>query len=155
MGAEVDLDVVPLREADMEPFEILTSESQERMLAIVHPSKLEAVQALCARWGLRTAVIATLVEGGSLTIRHRGEVVAEVPARSLADDGPEYDRPIAEPERADAADPALTPFDGDLGDALRAVLAAPGDRLQGAGSGGSTTASSRATRWRARSPTAP
>ena len=109
----------------MEPFEILTSESQERMLAIVHPSKLEAVQALCARWGLRTAVIATLVEGGILAIRHRGEVVAEVPARSLADDGPEYDRPIAEPERADAADPALTPFDGDLGDALRAVLAAP------------------------------
>ena len=88
MGAEVDLDVVPLREADMEPFEILTSESQERMLAIVHPSKLEAVQALCARWGLRTAVIATLVEGGTLAIRHRGEVVAEVPARSLADDGP-------------------------------------------------------------------
>ena len=125
MGAEVDLDVVPLREADMEPFEILTSESQERMLAIVHPSKLEAVQALCARWGLRTAVIATLVEGGILAIRHRGQVVAEVPARSLADDGPEYDRPIAEPERADAADPALTPFDGDLGDALRAVLAAP------------------------------
>ena len=60
-------------------------------------------------------------------------VVAEVPARSLADDGPEYDRPIAEPERADGADPALTPFDGDLGDALRAVLAAPGDRLQGVG----------------------
>ena len=125
MGAEVDLDAVPLREADMEPFEILTSESQERMLAIVHPSKLAAVQALCARWGLHTAVIATLVEGGTLAIRHGGEVVAEVPARSLADDGPEYDRPIAEPDRADGADPALTPFDGDLGDALRAVLAAP------------------------------
>jgi len=121
----VNLDAVPLREADMEPFEILTSESQERMLAIVHPSKLDAVQALCTRWGLRTAVIATLVEGGTLAIRHGGEVVAEVPARSLADDGPEYDRPIAEPERADGADPALTPFEGDLGDALRAVLAAP------------------------------
>ena len=125
MGAEVDLDAVPLREPDMEPFEILTSESQERMLAIVHPSKLTAVQALCARWGLHTAVIATLVEGGTLTIRHGGDLVAEVPARSLADDGPEYDRPIAEPERAEGADPALTPFDGDLGDALRAVLAAP------------------------------
>ena len=125
MGAEVDLDAVPLREPDMEPFEILTSESQERMLAIVHPSKLTAVQALCARWGLHTAVIATLVEGGTLTIRHGGDVVAEVPARSLADDGPEYDRPIAAPERAEGADPALTPFDGDLGDALRAVLAAP------------------------------
>ena len=125
MGAEVDLDVVPLREDDMEPFEILTSESQERMLAIVHPSQLAAVEALCARWGLHTAVIATLVQGGMLTMRHRGQVVAEVPARSLADDGPEYDRPSAEPVRVDGTDSALTPYEGDLHDALRAVLAAP------------------------------
>ena len=125
MGAEVDLDAVPLRAADMEPFEILTSESQERMLAIVHPDQLGDVRALCARWGLQTAVIATLVDGGILTIRRGGEIVAEVPARSLADDGPTYDRPRAEPARADAADPALTPFDGDLSDALLTVLAAP------------------------------
>jgi phosphoribosylformylglycinamidine synthase II len=126
MGAEVDLDVVPLRESDMEPFEILTSESQERMLAIVHPSKLEAVQALCSRWGLETAVIATLVEGETLTVRHSGEVVAEVPARSLADDGPEYDRPRTAAAAADdGSDPALTPFDGDVGEALRTLLASP------------------------------
>jgi phosphoribosylformylglycinamidine synthase len=126
MGADVDLDLVPVREADMEPFEILTSESQERMLAIVHPDKLDEVRALCARWGLHTAVIATLVEGGTLTIRSRGEIVAEVPARSLVDDGPEYDRPQAEPDQPDAADPALTPWDGDVADALRSILAAPG-----------------------------
>ncbi|MDP9185675.1 MAG: phosphoribosylformylglycinamidine synthase subunit PurL, partial [Actinomycetota bacterium] len=126
MGADVDLDAVPLRAADMEAFEILTSESQERMLAIVHPDKLEAVRALCARWGLQTAVVASLVEGGTLTIRRRGEVVAEVPARSLADEGPEYDRARAEPVRPDVIDPALTPFDGDLADALRTVLGAPG-----------------------------
>jgi len=125
LGADVDLDIVPLREADMEPFEILTSESQERMLAIVHPSKLEAMQALCARWGLRTAVVATLVEGGSLSIRHRGEVVAEVPAKSLVDDGPEYDRTREAPAVREFEDPALTPFDGDLGDAVRTVLASP------------------------------
>src|SRR3954453_5878552 len=52
LGAPADLDAVPLRAADMEPFEILTSESQERMLAIVHPSRLDAVLAVCARWGL-------------------------------------------------------------------------------------------------------
>jgi len=126
LGADVDLDAVPLRAADMEPFEILTSESQERMLAIVHPSKLDAVLAVCARWGLQTAVIATLVEGGTLTIRHAGEVVAQMPARSLVDEGPEYDRPRAAPARPDALDPALTPFDGDLAGALRTVLAAPG-----------------------------
>jgi phosphoribosylformylglycinamidine synthase subunit PurL len=125
MGAEVNLDVVPLREADMEPFEILTSESQERMLAIVHPSKLDAVQALCTRWGLETAVIATLVEGGTLTIRRRDQVVAEVPARSLADDGPEYDRPRAAPAAMDVTDPALTRFDGELASALKMVLASP------------------------------
>jgi phosphoribosylformylglycinamidine synthase len=125
MGADADLDVVPLREADMEPFEILISESQERMLAIVHPSKLEAVRALCARWGLETAVIATLVEGGTLTIRRRGEVVAQVPARSLADDGPVYDRPSEAPAMVDVTDPALTPFDGALDDVLRTLLASP------------------------------
>ncbi len=126
MGADVDLDAVPLRADDMEPFEILTSESQERMLAIVHPSKLDAVHDLCARWGLHTAVIGTLVEGDALHIRHRGETVAAVSARSLADDGPEYDRPREEPRHPDPSDPALTPFDGDLTDALRTVLAAPG-----------------------------
>jgi phosphoribosylformylglycinamidine synthase len=110
----------------MEPFEILTSESQERMLAIVHPSKLDAVLGVCERWGLQTAVIATLVEGGILTITRRGEVVAQIPARSLVDEGPEYDRPRAAPARTDALDPALTPFDGDLAAALRTVLAAPG-----------------------------
>jgi phosphoribosylformylglycinamidine synthase II len=125
MGADVDLDVVPLREADMEPFEILTSESQERMLAIVHPSKLDAVRALCSRWGLQIAVIATLIDGGELTISHRGEVVAEVPARSLADDGPEYDRPREAPVAPDATDPALTPFDGSLADALGSILGSP------------------------------
>jgi len=125
MGAEVDLDAVPLREADMESFEILTSESQERMLAIVHPSKLEAVQALCRRWGLQTAVIATLVAGGTLTIRRHGDVIAQVPARSLADDGPEYDRPREAPATAEGTDPALTPFDGALDDALRTLLASP------------------------------
>ena len=125
MGAEVNLDAVPLREADMEPFEILTSESQERMLAIVAPGRLEEMRALCRRWGLHTAVIATLVDGSGLTIRRAGEIVAEVPARSLADEGPEYDRPRAEPTRADAEDPALTPFDGDLAEALLTVLASP------------------------------
>src|SRR6476646_9460100 len=113
LGADVDLAAVPLRAADMEPYEILTSESPERMLAIVHPSKLDAVLGVCERWGLQTAVIATLVEGGILTITRRGEVVAQIPARSLVDEGPEYDRPRAAPARTDALDPALTPFDGD------------------------------------------
>ena len=68
LGARLDLDQVPLREEGMEAFEILTSESQERMLAIVHPSKLEHVRAVCAKWGLATAVVATLEAGGELDV---------------------------------------------------------------------------------------
>ena len=129
MGARLDLDAVPLREAGMAAFEILTSESQERMLAIVHPSRLAEVEAVCARWGLTTAVIAELVDGGGLTVTLAGETVAEVPARSLADEGPEYDRPIAAPDgerRAGVSDdPALLPFEKDLREAFFAVLTSP------------------------------
>ena len=126
MGAEVDLDAVPLRESSMEPFEILTSESQERMLAIVHPSKLEEVEAICHRWGLETAIVATLVDGEDLSIRAGGARVAHVPARSLADDGPEYERPMAAPEEPDLAeDPTFLPFEKDLTDAFLAVLTSP------------------------------
>ena len=129
MGARLDLDAVPLREAGMAAFEILTSESQERMLAIVHPSRLTEVEAVCARWGLTTAVIAELVEGGGLTVTLAGETVAEVPARSLADEGPEYDRPIAAPDgerRAGVSDdPALLPFEKDLREAFFSVLTSP------------------------------
>jgi phosphoribosylformylglycinamidine synthase len=123
MGALVDLDAVPLREQGMEAFEVLTSESQERMLAIVHPSKLDEVRAVCARWGLSTAVVAELAEGGGLTIRMGGQIVAEVPARSLADDGPEYERPVEVPSAAELGeDPTFVPFEGDLVDAFFAVL---------------------------------
>ena len=127
MGVALDLDAVPLREPRMEAFEILTSESQERMLAIVHPSKLDEVRAVCEWWGLRSAVIAELVEGRALTVTHRGKLVAEVPAISLADDGPVYDRPREAPSdhEANGDDPTFLPFEGDTLDSLRAVLAAP------------------------------
>ena len=125
MGAELDLDAVPLREQGMEAFEILTSESQERMLAIVNPSQLSAVQAVCRKWGLEAVVIADLVEGGRLTVTHGGEVVADVPARSLTDEGPEYDRPREAPPEDAGEDPTFAPFEKDLGDALYTVLTSP------------------------------
>jgi phosphoribosylformylglycinamidine synthase len=125
MGARLDLDAVPLREPDMEPFEILTSESQERMLAVVDPARLGEVRSVCERWGLRTAAIGELTEGGGLEVRFGAVTVAEVPARSLADEGPEYDRPAAPPVRDDDEDPTFAPFVGSLLDALLGVLAAP------------------------------
>jgi len=110
MGMEVDLDAVPLREPSMEPWEILISESQERMLALVHPDKLDEVNAACQRWGVLATVIGTMVEGGTLTVRRGGEVVAEVPAKSLADDGPVYQRPMA--QRPEAAEAQVIRLDG-------------------------------------------
>ena len=127
MGAVLDLDAVPLREQGMQAFEILTSESQERMLALVHPSKLDDVRSVCERWGLQIAVIAELVEGGTLTVTHGGELVAEVPALSLVDEGPVYDRPQQAPASDDVAanDPTFLPYEGDPLESLQTVLAAP------------------------------
>ncbi|MBI4728511.1 MAG: phosphoribosylformylglycinamidine synthase subunit PurL [Acidobacteria bacterium] len=127
LGMEVDLDQVPLREDDMEPFEILTSESQERMLAIVAPEDVAEAVAVCARWGV-TAVAVGKVTEGDLVVNRRGEVVARAPARSLADEGPTYHRPARRPEWLDelrARDPLALPAPDDLGAALLDLLASP------------------------------
>ncbi len=121
MGMEVDLDAVPLREPSMEAWEILVSESQERMLALVEPAKLEQVLAICQRWGVLVSVIGRMVGGGWLRVRYRGELVADVPARSLADEGPVYHRPLQAPvPQGEAA----VPLDADP---AAAVLALAGD----------------------------
>jgi len=127
LGAELDLDAVPLREVGMEAFEILISESQERMLAIVEPTKLAAARAICERWGLEAAVVGALAQGGELTVRHRGAVVVRIPADSLTDGAPEYDRPVSAPSANGRAgeDPTFASFDGDLTETLRQLLSAP------------------------------
>jgi phosphoribosylformylglycinamidine synthase len=128
LGADLDLDEVPLREPEMEPFEILTSESQERMLGIVRPADLEAVEEVCRRWGLQARAVATLRGGGQMYVRHRGEVVARVPARTLADEGPEYERPMQRPSWLDALqadDPAAAPVRVSPEDAFLTVLGSP------------------------------
>ncbi len=104
-GMSVNLDLVPLREASMDPTEVLASESQERMLLIVTPENLPVVLSICARWGvIATAigeVVSPEVSDGRLRIWWRGEVVVDVPPGSLADDGPVYQRPIREPNDRD------------------------------------------------------
>ena len=127
-GLLLDLDQVALRESDMEAFEILTSESQERMLAIVKPEDVEAALDICRRWNVWAAPVATVVEGGALTVTYRGEQVADVPARSLADEGPTYHRPIERPDWIDALnadDPSRLEAPKDLGEALLELLASP------------------------------
>jgi len=116
MGMDFDVSAVPRREDGMEPFEVMTSESQERMLAIVTPAGLPEVRRLCERWEVQATVVGKVtdpVDGvGLLRIvdGFDGEVLATVPASSLHDASPLYDRPRAEPagraERAAAAPPA-------------------------------------------------
>jgi phosphoribosylformylglycinamidine synthase subunit PurL len=99
MGMDVHVDVVPRREPGMEPFEVMTSESQERMLAIVTPADASAVEEVCRRWEVRATVIGTVTGGGRLRILDADDtVLADMPADSLSDDAPLYDRPRAAPD---------------------------------------------------------
>ena len=99
-GVGIDLDVasVPLREADMEPFEIMVSESQERMLAVVEPGKVAAVLAVCEKWQTGSAEIGVVTNSGQIRILRDGDVVGEMPVEALVDGCPLYDLSPAEPD---------------------------------------------------------
>jgi phosphoribosylformylglycinamidine synthase len=91
VGLDIDVTTVPQREDAMKPFEIMVSESQERMLAIVTPENLEAAQAVCDKWGLRSTVIGEVTDTGRFVVREGETVVADMPAATLAHDAPIYD----------------------------------------------------------------
>jgi phosphoribosylformylglycinamidine synthase len=123
-GMDVFVSEVARREPGMAPFEVMTSESQERMLAIVRPEDLDEVLAICARWEVRASVIGEVNATGRLRVldRPNGPVLADVPAASLEHDAPVYDRPRRAPAAGDpAADEPPAPT-GDLGPALLAML---------------------------------
>ena len=124
-GMLVRLDEVPLRDASLVPPEILMSESQERMMAVVEPGRVEEFLAVCARWDVRAAVIGEVTGTGRLVMTWRGETVVDIPPASAAD-GPVYHRPLARPASQDAlaaGDPAALPRPAD-GAGLRADLLA-------------------------------
>jgi phosphoribosylformylglycinamidine synthase len=125
VGLHIDLDRVPLRERGMAPAEILVSESQERMLAVVEPSLLERVGAVCAHYELDATVIGEVTGDGRLVAVAGGEVVADLPARLLADDAPEYDVPLDAAPAPEPLDLATVPEPEDLSAAWLALLARP------------------------------
>jgi phosphoribosylformylglycinamidine synthase len=96
VGMDIDLGQVPLRESDMEPYEIMMSESQERMLAVVEKGRESEIIGLFQRWGLHAAVLGRVTDDGILRLTHGGKVVAEATASSLAD-APLYELPAEEP----------------------------------------------------------
>ena len=125
-GMRVDLDQVPLRADNMTAAEILASESQERMCAVVAPEDVERFREICDHWEVTCAEIGEVVEGDHLVITHGGEVVVDAPAGTIADDAPVYNRPFARPEWQDE----LQRFGGidkasDLVDAFKKMLASP------------------------------
>jgi phosphoribosylformylglycinamidine synthase subunit PurL len=124
-GMHVRLDAVPLRDPSLSPPEILMSESQERMMAVVEPARVGQFLEVCAKWDVRAAVIGEVTDTGRLVMTWHGEVVVDVPPGSAAD-GPVYHRPFARPAAQDtlaADDPAALPRPVD-GAGLRADLLA-------------------------------
>jgi phosphoribosylformylglycinamidine synthase subunit PurL len=127
-GAEIDLDRVPQREPAMSPYEILLSESQERMLLVVERGREAEVQEIFAKWELDAVPIGRVSPDGALRARMHGEVVAEVPVQALTDEAPVYQRPRARPEWLDrerAFDPRTLPEPADAGAVLLRLLATP------------------------------
>ncbi|SEC94113.1 phosphoribosylformylglycinamidine synthase subunit II [Rhizobiales bacterium GAS188] len=104
LGVELDLDAVPCREAGMSAYEMMLSESQERMLMVLRPGKEEEAKAIFRKWGLDFAVIGHTTDTRRFVVRHGGEVMADMPIKELGDEAPLYDRPWVRPPLPAAVD---------------------------------------------------
>jgi phosphoribosylformylglycinamidine synthase subunit PurL len=126
VGIDIDVARVPLREGDMEPFEIMVSESQERMLCVVEPASLGAVLELCEKWEVGGAAIGTVTDTGHMRIFKGAELVGEMPVRALVDDCPLYDLDPVKPARTPYGAPkALLSKEDTPTELLRALLCSP------------------------------
>ncbi len=121
VGIEIELDRVPQRATGMTPYEIMLSESQERMLLVADKGREEEVFRVFRKWGLEAVEIGVVTGDGKLRVRHHGEVVAEIPNRELADEAPLYDRPHTRPLKPAGETPAL-PAASTAQDSLPALL---------------------------------
>ncbi|MFL5367168.1 MAG: phosphoribosylformylglycinamidine synthase subunit PurL, partial [Myxococcales bacterium] len=127
-GLEIDLDRVPRRETGMTPYEVMLSESQERMLLVAKKGREEEVLAICDKWDLAHAVVGTVTATGRIVIKSQGKVAADLPIAPLTDDAPVYDRPRKRPSWQDDVqrlEVASIPEPRNLVDALRKVLGSP------------------------------
>jgi phosphoribosylformylglycinamidine synthase II len=126
-GVVLDLDAVPAREPGMGPYELLLSESQERMLLVVAPEDVPRAEAVVRRWGLEVARVGTVTDDGRMVVSHRGRVVADLPVAALTAEAPRYRRPARRPPRPT---PWRPPANEDLepeevAEALTALIASP------------------------------
>jgi phosphoribosylformylglycinamidine synthase subunit PurL len=125
VGIDIDVAAVPLREADMEPFEIMVSESQERMLAVVEPARVDEVRAICEKWQTGSAQIGTVTDSGEIRILRGDEVVGQMPVEALVDGCPLYDLEPAAPEGWIYGNRATLAAGASADETLLALLASP------------------------------
>ena len=125
VGIELDMDAVPQREEGMTAYEMMLSESQERMLAVLKPGREEDGYRIFKKWGLDAAVIGRTTDTGRLVLNHKGQVVCDVPLAPLFDDAPLYDRPWVQPELHPRIDPKDVPAPDSWPDAVLNVVCCP------------------------------
>ena len=127
-GVELELEHVPLREEGMTPYEVLLSESQERMLLVAHPEAVEQVQAIFRRWDLDAVVVGRVIDEPLFRVLSEGREVAAIPVAALTDSAPVYDRPSARPVHQDALqrlDAAAVPRPASMDRVLERLLESP------------------------------
>ena len=125
VGIELDLDAVPQREENMSAYEMMLSESQERMLAVLKPGREADGQRIFEKWGLDAATIGHTTDTGHMVLKHKGQVVCDVPLAPLFDDAPLYDRPWVAPAPQPRLAVGDVPAPGDLKAAVLKLMAAP------------------------------
>jgi phosphoribosylformylglycinamidine synthase II len=125
VGVELDLDAVPQREEGMSAYEMMLSESQERMLAVLRPGREADGQRIFKKWGLDAATIGWTTDTGHIVLRHKGQVVCDLPLGPLSDDAPLYDRPWVEPAIEPHLDPATVPAPSDWTAAVLKLMGCP------------------------------
>src|SRR5690606_5629148 len=123
LGIELDLDKVPVREERMSAYEMMLSESQERMLMVLEPSKEEVAKAIFVKWGLDFAIVGKTTDDLRFRILHQGEEVANLPIKELGDEAPEYDREWREIGSLSPLDISDVEEPEDYGQALLDLLA--------------------------------
>ncbi len=125
VGIELDLDMVPQREEGMSAYEMMLSESQERMLAILKPGREHDGERIFKKWGLDAATIGWTTDTGHMVLKHKGEIVCDVPLAPLFDDAPLYDRPWVAPDLQPRLSPADVPQPADYAQAVLKLMSAP------------------------------
>ncbi len=125
VGIDLDLDAVPQREDGMTAYEMMLSESQERMLAVLKPGREADGQRIFEKWGLDAAVIGQTTDTGRIVLRHKGEVVCDLPLMPLTEDAPLYERPWTQPPVAPRLTPAEVPPPADFGQAVLKLMSSP------------------------------